>query len=289
MDELRLTDEVTALAAAARVSRTTHHSGSMTWRAWGEGEPVLLLHGSHGGWMHWLRNIPVLAASRWVIAPDMPGFGESDPPEDLDSAPAHSRMLGEGLREILDGVGSTDIIAFSLGAMIACHLSFAAPEVVRRIVVVDAGGLGTPMRSPDLRGVKGVTGERLRDVNRHNLSAMMFHNPALIDDVAIDITIFGAKRVKTRVQHHVVPNKLLPVIAQVRAPIDAIWGEWDYPHPSPEANIAVIRQFQPQAELRVLPKAGHWSMYEQPDAFNAAALDLLATPARPWLACSGSK
>jgi pimeloyl-ACP methyl ester carboxylesterase len=234
--------------------------------------------------MHWQRNIQVLARRRRVIVPDMPGFGESDPPAEIESPTAHGRMLGDGLRAILSDTGSADVIAFSLGAMIGCHLSFEAPDLVRRIIVVDAGGLGTPMRAADNRSVKGLAGEALRMVNRHNLAAMMFHDPDRIDETAIDIAVFGGRRVKTRVQFHVVPDKLRAVVAQVRAPIDAIWGECDYIHPDPQANVEVIRQYQPQAELRVVPEAGHWSMYEQPDAFNAAALELLAIPPRPWRA-----
>lgn len=278
----RLSDEIRALDAASRARRTSHAAGALRWREWGEGEPLLLLHGSHGGWMHWLRNIPVLARTRRVIVPDMPGFGESEPPADIDSAGAHARMLGDGLRAILNDEGPADVIAFSLGAMIGCHLSFEAPDLVRRIIVVDAGGLGTPMRTADNRSPKGLAGEALHRVNRHNLAAMMFHDPDRIDETAIDIAIFGGRRVRTRVQHHVVPDKLRATVAQVGAPIDAIWGEFDYIHPDPHANVDVIRHYQPLAELRVVPQAGHWSMYEQPDAFNAAALDLLAIPPRPW-------
>ena len=282
----RLSAEIRALDAAARTRRTSHAKGALSWREWGEGEPLLLLHGSHGGWMHWLRNIPALARTRRVIVPDMPGFGESDPPADLESAAAHARILGDGLRAILNDTGPVDAIGFSLGAMIGCHLSFEAPDLVRRIIVVDAGGLGTPMRTADNRGLKGLTGEALRAVNRHNLVVMMLHDPDRIDETAIDIAIFGGRRVRTRVQYHVVPDKLLGVVAQVRAPIDAIWGEWDYIHPDPQANVEAIRHYQPQAQLRVVPGAGHWSMYEQPDAFNAAALELLAIPPRTWRAAA---
>lgn len=285
----QLTEEIRALDAAASKRRTVHLAGTLSWREWGAGEPLVLLHGSHGSWMHWLRNIPVLARSRRVIVPDLPGFGESDAPADIESLTAHGRMLGEGLSMMLNGAGPTDVIAFSLGAMIGCHLAFEAPDLVRRMIIVDAGGLGTPMRSADLRSVKGVVDDELRAVNRHNLAAMMFHDAECIDETAIEIAMFGGRRVKTRVQYQIVPDKLRAVIAELRVPVDAIWGEWDYIHPDPNANIEVIRQFQPEAELRVVPGAGHWSMYEQPDAFNAAALELLAKPSRPPRGATSSR
>ncbi|CAN5246224.1 alpha/beta fold hydrolase [soil metagenome] len=277
-----LSEEIRTLDAASRVTRTPVGDGSMAWREWGKGDPLLLLHGSHGGWMHWLRNIPELARTRRVIVPDMPGFGESDPPTDIDSPVEHARALAEGLRR-LDGLhGPIDVIAFSLGALMGCYLTLEKPDIVRRLIVVDAGGLGTPVITADLRSLKGVKDdEAIRAANRHNLAAMMIHDPATIDETAVDISIFCGKRVRTRVQFQVIPDKMLAAVRRVRVPIDVIWGEHDYIHPGPELNADAIRTAHPEAKLRVVARAGHWPMYEQPGGFNAAALDLLARPLRP--------
>jgi 2-hydroxy-6-oxonona-2,4-dienedioate hydrolase len=276
-----LSEEIRALDAASRLVRTPVGDGSMAWREWGEGEPLLLLHGSHGGWMHWLRNIPALARTRRVIVPDMPGFGESDPPADLDSPAGHARALVEGLRLIGGVDGPIDVIAFSLGALMACYMSIAAPDLARRLILVDAGGLGTPVIKADLRSVRGVKDDAaIRAINRHNLAAMMIHDPATIDETAVDISIFCGKRVRTRVQYQVIPDKTLVAVAKVRVPIDVIWGEHDYIHPDPALNADAIRTLQPEAELRIVAKAGHWPMYEQPERFTAAALDLLSLPPR---------
>ncbi len=281
--EEQMSPEIVALDRASRVTRTpVEDGGTMVWREWGEGEPLLLLHGSHGGWMHFLRNIPELARSRRVIVPDIPGFGESDVPADLRSREDHAAAMVAGLRELVPQ-GAVDTIAFSLGATLACFMHFADPALLRRIIMVDAGGLDTPLRSPDLRPVRGLTGDAIRETNRHNLHAMMIHAPTRIDDTAIDISIYCGKRARTQVQYLVIPDKLLEALAKVRAPIDVIWAEHDYIHPDPELNTQVIRQHHPEAQLRVVPDAGHWPMYEQPEAFNAAALDLLSQPARPFL------
>lgn len=282
-DLAELSAEIRDLAAASRLTRTPAKQGTVAWREWGEGEPLVLLHGSHGGWMHWLRNIPELAKTRRVIVPDIPGFGESDPPADIDSPAEHARALIDGLRALPGIDGPIDVIAFSLGALIACFMTLDAPELIRRLIVVDAGGLDTPVFSADIRPARGLSGQEMRDLNRHNLSAMMIHDPARIDETAIDISIYCGRRTKTRVMYQVIPDKLLHVIRHVRAPIDVIWAEFDYIHPDPELNADVIRVVHPEAQLRVVADAGHWPMYEQPAGFNAAALDLLAQPVRPWL------
>lgn len=254
----------------------------MSWRLWGPdmpsgNAPLLLLHGSHGGWMHWLRNIQALARERCVIVPDIPGFGESDPPRDVHSREDHARAMVEGIHAL--GIsGPIDVIAFSLGATLACFMSFEAPDLFRRIIMVDAGGLGTPLRTAPVKPLRGVPPEELRDLNRYNLHAMMFHDPSRINETAIDISMFCGRRAKTQVQMQVIPDKLLAAAEHVRVPIDAIWGEHDYMHPDPEVNAEAIRAFQPHARLRVIADAGHWCMYEQADAFNDAALELLALP-----------
>lgn len=275
-----LPEEVRALDATALVTRTPCGAGATVWREWGDGEPLVLLHGSHGGWMHWLRNIPALAKARRVIVPDIPGFGDSDPPDDIDSPQAHAAALIAGLRRVGAGEGPVDVIAFSLGALLGSFMAVAAPELIRRMIIVDAGGLGTPVITADLRSVRGLSGPEIRAVNRHNLAAMMLHDPARIDETAIDISIHCGRRARTRVQYHVIPDKLLQIARQVPVPIDVIWGEFDLIHPGPDLNVEAVREFQPGAALKTVPSAGHWSMYEQPEAFNQAALELLAAPPR---------
>lgn len=67
---------------AQKVGQSLDVGGSSTnYHDVGEGPPVLLVHGSGPGvtaWANWRLNIPVLAESFRVIAPDMFGFGYSD-------------------------------------------------------------------------------------------------------------------------------------------------------------------------------------------------------------------
>lgn len=276
--------------ALDRMARVTHTkvTGALTlcWREWGPGAeapgpaagvPLVLLHGAYGNWMHWLRNIPALAARRRLLVPDLPGLGDSGAPADLDSATDHARALIEGLRQIVSA-GAVDMLAFSLGSTLACHMSVLEPELLRRIVLIGTGGLGTPHQPPPLLPIRGAPADRLDAINRHNLAAMMIHDPARIDETAIAITAYGGQRARARLQRHVMPDRLLPTIRKVPVPIDVIWAEHDLLHPGPEVNVGVIRAFQPEARLRVVEDAGHWCMYEQPQRFNRTALDLLDLP-----------
>src|SRR5579872_798715 len=57
---------VAELDARATTVATPCGSGRMVWRCWGEGTPLVLLHGGYGSWTHWIRNIDGLAARHRV-------------------------------------------------------------------------------------------------------------------------------------------------------------------------------------------------------------------------------
>src|SRR5262245_31688335 len=68
---------VAAVEGLGTVHKTPCGTGEMVWRRWGNGSPVMLLHGGAGSWSHWLRNIEPLCQRHTLCAPDMPGFGDS--------------------------------------------------------------------------------------------------------------------------------------------------------------------------------------------------------------------
>nr|WP_232541623.1 alpha/beta fold hydrolase [Nocardia bovistercoris] len=241
----------------------------------------MLLHGSHGCWAHWVRNIAALESNRRVLVPDLPGYGESAPPRDLDSPQSHASALAEGLSALLTPGQSLDIVGFSLGAFIGAHLAVSMPHLARRLIIVDAGGLDTPMPQAHLalKPLRGLSGEERSRARRHNLHTMMIHDPNRIDGTAMWIDE-NAGHPRSRVHHQVIPDRLLHILRQVPAQVDAIWGEHDRPHPDPAVNIAAIRTVQPAAELRIVPGAGHWSMYEGAEDFNRHLHELLETPLR---------
>jgi pimeloyl-ACP methyl ester carboxylesterase len=76
------------------------------------------------------------------------------------------------------------------------------------------------------------------------------------------------------------PDMLIKVLARVEIPVDAIWGEFDRPHPDPGLQEAVLRKFKPDCDFRVIAGAGHWTMYERAETCNAVLLDMLAHPRR---------
>jgi pimeloyl-ACP methyl ester carboxylesterase len=263
----------------ARRFETPCGDGALVWHAWGSGPPLLLAHGGHGAWSHWIRNIDALAVERTVWAMDLPGLGESAVPPREDHE-AISDALAAGLRQLIAPDLAVDIVGFSFGGVVSAHLAAFHPEVVRRLILVDTGGLDLPTGPIDVRGVRGLDDAERRAVLRANLLSLMLHDSASVDELALHLHATNGRRARLQAEKLVLPDKLLNVLPRVSVQLDAIWGEHDAPHPDPAAQAAVLRRFHPDLDLRVVPGAGHWAMYERPAAFNEAVLDLLSRPLR---------
>jgi pimeloyl-ACP methyl ester carboxylesterase len=109
---------------------------------------LLLVHGLGGTRRTWDHVLGILAATHTVIAPDLPGHGESD-------APAGDYSLGAlaaSLRDLLVVLGhpSATVVGHSLGGGIALQFAYQFPERIERLVLISSGGLG-PQLTPALR------------------------------------------------------------------------------------------------------------------------------------------
>jgi pimeloyl-ACP methyl ester carboxylesterase len=253
--------------------------GSLVWRAWGNGRPVLLAHGGHGAWSHWIRNIEALASERTVWALDLPGLGESALPPREDHE-AIADVIATGLRQLIAADLPVDIVGFSFGGVVAAHLAAYHRELVRRLILVDTGGLDLPMGEIDVRGIRGLEDEERRAVLRANLLSLMLHDPASVDELALHLQATNGRRARIQAEKLVLPDKLLQILPRVSVQLDAIWGEHDQPHPDPAAQERVFRRFHPELDFRVISGAGHWAMYENSTLFNRVVLDLLSRPLR---------
>lgn len=275
-------ERVAAVAARARRVETPCGDGSLVWRIWGEGEPLVLGHGAQGAWSHWIANIDALAAKRTVIAVDMPGHGDSAMPATLDHE-GISAVLAEGLRRIVPDRLPVDLVGFSFGGISFAYLAALHPGLARRLVLVGTGGLGTPLGAVSLGRVGGLAGEERKAALKANLLGLMLHAPPSADDLAVHLLESNAAAARLpNAAELVLPDRLAKILPRIAVPVDAIWGEFDRPHPDPALQEAVIRRTHPRCDFRVIADAGHWVMYEQPEAFDATLLEMLGDrgPAR---------
>jgi pimeloyl-ACP methyl ester carboxylesterase len=102
----------------------------------GHGPAVILLRGYTQTSRMWRRIIPQLATKFTVIAPDLPGIGDSEIPADgLDMKTAANRI--HGLAKSL-GVEKARVVGHDIGLMVAYAYAAQFPSEVEKLVLMDA-------------------------------------------------------------------------------------------------------------------------------------------------------
>lgn len=142
----------------------------IAYEVWGEGPPVLLIHGfasnAFVNWRdtHWVKVLT--EAGHKVIALDNRGHGQSE--KLYDSALYSAAIMAEDARRLLEhlNIAQADVMGYSMGARIAAFLTMAHPDRVRRAVFA---GLASRM----ITGVGGAEEIAL---------ALEADSPALVED-----------------------------------------------------------------------------------------------------------
>ncbi len=273
---------VAGVAAEAERCETPCGDGGMVWRLWGEGPPLVLLHGGYGSWMHWIRNVLPLSRRFTVAAPDLPGLGESATPPEPHTAEGLARIIVEGIGRVLPKDAPLILAGFSFGGVLGGHVAAILGERVREFVIIGSNGLGLARQPTDLRRLPPGAGEaETLTVARHNLAALMIADPARIDELAIYIQAQNAPRgrVRSRRFSRGGADTLARVLPQVTARLAGIWGERDataFPHLDERARV--LRAVQPDARFEVIAGAGHWVPYEAAERFNPLLAELAGRP-----------
>jgi pimeloyl-ACP methyl ester carboxylesterase len=265
------------IAAEATRLETPCGDSRMAWRVWGSGPPLVLFHGGYGSWTHWIRNVLPLARVFTVIAPDLPGLGESATPPEPHTAEGLARIIVEGLEIVVPGNERLHIAGFSFGGVLGGHVAAQLGDRVRAFTVVGSNGLGLVRQATDLRRVpSGASADEALAVHRHNLGALMIADPARIDDLAVYIQSTNAPRGRIKSRRFSRADTLARALPSVTARLDGIWGGRDataYPHLDERART--LRAFQPEARFEVIEGAGHWVQYEAADRFNPLLAEIV--------------
>lgn len=252
----------------------------LRWRHWGpdDGPALVLLHGGHGSWMHWARNIEALAMRHSIWVPDMPGFGDSDAlpghPHDPDRQMRLIAALDQGLRQLIGHHATFDLAGFSFGGLVAAQWAtgLAASWVLRLALLGTAGHGGARPVSIELRNWRALTGTARWQAHADNLALLMLHDTARIDAQAVVLHAESSRATRYR-SKAISRNARLPdILTPYRGELLLLWGEHDVTA-RPRLIGPVLLQGRAERRLYTLPDAGHWVQYEQSDFTNHLLLD----------------
>lgn len=257
---------------ATSIRRTTRvGSGDLVWRIWGHGDPLVLLHGGTGSWMHWMRNIEALSRDFMLLVPDIPGSGESASPEMPTSVEKVAAALLTGIDAILGPAHPFSVAAFSMGSLISGYLAQLAGERLRCLVLVGATGTTAPRQPIEpLKSWRRLPTEAEKlAAHKQNLAILMVRDPQAIDEAALYMQHHNAERSRVRGKHIAPTGDLSKSLPGFQGRLASIWGEHDVTAvPYLNERRQKLEQFRPGATFDVIPGAGHWVQYEAADEFN---------------------
>jgi len=270
-------------SSVPEVLTTSVDGCKVAWRVVGDGPPAILLHGGHGSWRHWARNIESLSGIRRLLIPDMPGFGDSDDSPVADMA-GYVGLLAKSIDQLPTGDGNVDLVGFSFGGLAAAHLvshELLALRVRSLALLGPAGHGGSRRLTSDLVDWRRVSGaEALVEALRHNLATFMFAKSAEVDAEALRIHTAACQLTRFRSKVISRMGGLQKAVSSFEGPLLMAWGDADVTV-TPTDIPDIIRASRPRSHTQclnghtrvcVVPAAGHWVQYEASQSVNELLL-----------------
>lgn len=245
----------------------------------GSGPPLIMLHGGYGCWRHWVRNVGPLSRHFTVHAFDLPCYGESAPvPKELPGD-EYLEIVYREITRLFPGGEPLRFVGFSFGGAISTYLAGRLKRRVSHLALLSPGGLST--RRAGIRNMmsyKAARGDEalMRKTIRHNLLQHMLFYYESVDEQALEIqrycvdhTTFDSRKVSRG-------GGLPENLAKITCKLMVLWGEKDdFDFRPADEMIAQIRAVIPDMELHRIPKAGHWSAYENAPEVNRRLIDFM--------------
>jgi pimeloyl-ACP methyl ester carboxylesterase len=229
----------------------------------GAGDPLIYLHGASGA--AWLPFLQTLTQKYDVIAPEHPGFGESDTPAWLDNIHDLAYFYLDLMAELK--LSGAHLVGNSLGGWIAAELAVRSTARLASLTLSDAAGLHVP-------GVKQMDSFLCTDEQRLR---QFFYDPKKAEemiarvlrpdaeDIALKNRAIVAKLVWQPRDHD--PN-LGKWLHRIDVPTLLIWGDHD--RLFTKEHALAYQKAIPGSKLVMIPKCGHVPQIEKPDDFVAA-------------------
>ena len=229
---------------------------------------MLVLHGWGASIEAVAAIVDGLAPACTVHAPDLPGFGQTGPPPQ----PWGVEEYADWTRALVDALGleRPSIVGHSHGGRIAIQLAADHPELIDKLILVDAAGI-RPRRT--LRWYRRVAMAKLaKHVLRHlgrpgRALGQRLVGRSASADYAASAPVMRPTFVK------LVNADLTPLLGRIQASTLLIWGELD--GETPLADGEMMERLIPDAGLVVFPGAGHFAYADQPQRFARVAAHFL--------------
>lgn len=225
--------------------------------SYGDGAPMVLVHGLAGSTAWWVRNVNVLSRHRAVYLIDLPGFGSMHRYAEQFSVAGSAEWLAGVLSAL--NLSRPALVGHSMGGLIAAMFAARYPDRVEKLILA----------APAIALLHKSVLRYLVPLMRQVAYVQPGFLPTLVRDAARAglLTLLRASR-------ELLTIDIKQELANIATPSLLIFGEHDRLVP---VSLATKLQSEiPGSCLSVLPRAGHIVMYDQPDLFNKAVIGFLS-------------
>ena len=255
---------------------------------------ALMIHGWSSSWYAMSPLLPLMARRFRCLAVDLPGYGNSPRLEGRTTIPRYADLLSKLISELSDG--PVVLVGHSMGGMISLTIAIRRPELVERMVLLAptiSGKLSAfidmfvspitmierfPATNAALTALDPymvrITDRLMRPASfaeRSQISAEDYMR------LRADARRSGQGRVRAECYAAMRANDLRGRLSAVEAPALVIWGAEDNTVPLRDAGVVADELVN--ADLRIVPKAGHWPQFERPDLTIKMIAAYLGLPA----------
>jgi 3-oxoadipate enol-lactonase len=241
----------------------------------GSGFPVVFIHGLANDLRVWQPQFEAFSQYFKPLVYDVRGFGQS--------VPAEPHLAADDLKALLDDlkISQAHIIGVSMGGNIALNFAQCYPQMVARLVAVDADVYGFTHYTDEFKQLFQEVYELGRTKGALKAKLHWARSPLLQPKVLNENTPLIAQMIKEYSGIHFTDPKLLPGanpptarrLAEIQAETLIIVGENDIEDFQRMANLLV--QTIPKAKKVVISQAGHQPNLETPEVFNELVIKFL--------------
>ncbi len=253
-----------------------HEFVDLAYSEAGNGPPLILLHGLGSSQNDWLMQQVALVPRCRTIAADLRGHGKSPKPP----GPYHMPLLAGDVARLLTRCGAhpAHVVGLSLGGAVAQQLALDFPHLVRSLILVNTAArfISHDWRQR-LMGLRRMTGVYLGDMDSiaQAVAERLFPRPeqaAWRRETAQRIAANDLKAYRAALWT-IARFDLRPRLGEIRCPTLVVAGEED--STVPLASKRLLAERIPGSRLEIIPRSGHATPIDQPEAFNRAMLQFL--------------
>lgn len=246
----------------------------------GSGPVVVWLHGSGpgaSGFSNFKGNYPAFAQAGYRnIVLDLPGFGRSDKPTDVNYDLAFFVSSLQGFLDKVE-IDRCTLLGNSLGGAIALGAALAYPERVEKLVLMAPGGVEERESYFQMPGIlrmvevfaKGPMGV---EEMRHVMSLQLFDSSQLDENLLKERVAVAVTQPANLFTSMMVPN-MTERLGEIQVPILGFWGTNDLFNP-PTGALKILDK-APNARFIMLNRCGHWVQVEHQTLFNRECITFL--------------